>query len=48
MRNIFNDFDFLAILVYYCVNKNFLTYLCNTDDGITFQKPYANSNFLKK
>ena len=39
--------DFLAILVYYCTNKNFLTYLYSTDYGITFRKAYANFYFLK-
>ena len=57
MRDIFNDFnefllyifiDFIAILIYCCVNKTFLTYLYSTDDGITFRKAYANFYFLKK
>ena len=48
MRDVFSDFDFIAVLVYYCLNKKFLTYLYSTDDGKTFRKAYANFYFLKK
>ena len=39
--------DFMALLVYHCVNENKLTYLYNIDYGIIFQKAYANFYFLK-
>ena len=57
MREVFNDFDdfllyflidFIAILVYYCVNKKVLTHFYSTDDGITFRKAYPNFHFFKK
>ena len=40
--------DLIVILVYYCVNKQFLTYFYSSDDGIAFQKAYANFYCLKR
>ena len=47
-NNLLPFFGFIGILVCYCVIKNLLTYLYSTDDGIAFQKAYANFYFLNK